>query len=126
MSATYTATAVREGRWWMVTVPGAGVTQARRLADVPDMARELVAVTLDAPLDDVEVQVTVAPFDGIDVTGELDGIREARAQSLRLEREASDRAVALARTLAQRDVPLRDIGTILGVSHQRAHQLVTG
>lgn len=56
MSATYSATATWEEGWWIVTVPSVdGVTQARRLGDVESMARELVAVTLDVPLDQVEI-----------------------------------------------------------------------
>jgi hypothetical protein len=41
---TYQATVTREDGWWMVHVPAIdGLTQARRLADAPTMARELVA-----------------------------------------------------------------------------------
>ncbi|GIG21760.1 hypothetical protein Cch01nite_24840 [Cellulomonas chitinilytica] len=125
-TTTYTATAVREGRWWTITVPDVdGVTQARRLADAPTMARELVAVTLAVPLDTVEVALAVARVDGLDVGAELDAIRAEREQAAALERDASQRAQRLARDLAAADVTLRDVGAILGVSHQRAHQLVS-
>ncbi len=124
MSTTYSATATRDGRWWMVHVPEVdGLTQARRLGDAGRMARELVAVTLDVPVEDVEVTVTVAPVEGIDVATAVAAIRDERATAARLEREASDRAAALARELAGRGLPMRDVGAILGVSHQRAHQL---
>jgi len=40
MTTTYTATATREGRWWLVRVPEIdGVTQARSLAEAEVMAR---------------------------------------------------------------------------------------
>ncbi len=127
MSTTYTATAAREGRWWTVTVPAVdGVTQARRLGDVEDMARELVAVTLDVPVEDVAVEVAVSAVDGVDVGAALEAIRDERARAAALERDASARAQQLARDLVAKAVPLRDVGTILGVSHQRAHQLVNG
>lgn len=123
--STYSATVTREGRWWMVHVPEVdGLTQTRRLADAEQMARELVAVTLDTPVDDVEVTVTVAEVDGIDVAAAVSAIRDERSEAARLERDASDRAAALARDLKARGLPLRDVGTILGVSYQRAHQLV--
>jgi len=121
MSTTYTATVAREGRWWMIAVPDVdGITQARRLTDVPAMARELIAVSLDIPADDVDVTIVHRPVDGIDVDG------AARQRAADLEHATSKRAQALARDLAAHDIPLRDVGAILGVSHQRAHQLVAG
>jgi len=122
----YVAEVTREGRWWMVTVPEVdGLTQARRLSDVALMARELVAVTTGADVGDVEVVVHVRSVGSVvDVDARLELIRNARAEALRLEREASRDAAALARDLVGQEVPLRDVGAILGVSHQRAHQLV--
>ncbi len=56
----YKATVTREGKWWMVHIPElGGLTQARRLGEDELMAREWVAVTLDVPLEDVTVTVTV-------------------------------------------------------------------
>ena len=55
----FAATAIREGEWWMITIPELdGVTQARESADVPAMAREYIAAALDIPHVDVEVRVT--------------------------------------------------------------------
>lgn len=127
MSTSYTATASREGRWWIVTVPAVdGVTQARRLADVDEMARSLVAVTLDVAVEDVTIDLSVAAVDGVEVEAELTAIRDERAQAAALERDASSRAQRLARDLVAQDVSLRDVGAILGLSHQRVHQLVHG
>lgn len=123
--STYDATAVRDGRWWMVHVPEVdGLTQTRRLADAEQMARELVAVTLDVPVDDVDITVTVAEVDGVDIAGAVSAIRDERSEAARLEREALDRTAALARDLKAKGLSLRDVGTILGVSYQRVHQLV--
>ncbi|WP_087507977.1 hypothetical protein [Cellulomonas iranensis] len=126
MSTTYTATAAREGRWWTITVPDVGVTQSRRLDDVEGMAHELVAVTLDVPLSDVTVTVEVAKVGDVDVADRLATLRRERAEAERLEAAACEHTAALARDLVAHDVPLRDVGAILGVSHQRAHQLVAG
>jgi hypothetical protein len=110
----------------MVHVPEVdGLTQARRLADAGLMARELIAVTLDVPVEDIEVTVTVAAVDGIDVAAIVATIRDERATAARLERDASARAAALARDLVAKGLPMRDVGSILGVSHQRAHQLAS-
>lgn len=62
MSEVYTATATRQGRWWIVSVPAVdGVTQALHLDDVAQAAAELVAVTRDVPLEDVRIKVATVP-----------------------------------------------------------------
>lgn len=122
---TYSALVSREGKWWMVHIPELnGLTQARRLADAGLMAREWIAVNLDLDLEDVEVTVSVADIDGIPVAASLETIQSERKQAAELEREASERAAALAKSLAAKDIPVRDIGAAMGVSFQRAHQLV--
>jgi hypothetical protein len=126
VTSTYTAVVSREGRWWMVRVPAIdGLTQARRLAEAGQMARELIALERDVPIEDVRVDVAVGDIDGVDVAAEIAAIHRQRAQAEQLERDATARTRALARRLAAHDLALRDIGTILGVSHQRAHQLVS-
>lgn len=76
MSCTYTATADREGRWWNIQVPEVGGhTQARRLADIQTMARELIAVTLDVPLSAVAVTITTTKV------GAVENVSERAAQS---------------------------------------------
>jgi hypothetical protein len=60
VTTTFEATVTREDGWWMIHVPEIDtLTQSRRLADAGQMARELVAVTLDAPLDDIDVHTSV-------------------------------------------------------------------
>ncbi len=123
---SYRAEVTREDRWWLVTVEGIGVTQARRIAEAELMARELIAVTLDIPLGDVAVDVHVISAGPVhEVDRRASAIRAARTQAEALDREASEESEELARELLAQDVPLRDIGAILGVSHQRAHQLVS-
>lgn len=123
----YTATVTREGKWWMVRVGGInGLTQARRLSEAELMARELIAVTLNVPLADVDVTVDVQAVGPItDLRERLDRIEAERKQATELERQATRDAAELARALVELNVPLRDVGTVLGVSHQRAHQLVS-
>jgi hypothetical protein len=63
MTKTYAVTVTREGRWWMLAVPDIdGLTQVRRIEDAELMSRELIAVTLDIPLEDVAVTVTGDPL----------------------------------------------------------------
>lgn len=123
---SYGATVSREGRWWMVAIPEIdGLTQARRLSEAELMAREYIAVTLDIPLEDVAVNMRVKTVGAVaDIEERLAAIEEERSKSLALERQATADAAQLARDLVAADVPLRDVGVILGVSHQRVHQLV--
>ena len=125
MSITYTATAVREGRWWDIQVPEVGGhTQARRLADIQIMARELIAVTLDVPLSAVAVAVTITKVGSVEnVSERAAAIIQARRQAAELEQWQLAQAAQLAHELTAAAVPLRDIGTILDVSFQRVHQL---
>lgn len=56
----YDVTISCDGGWWLVHVPAIdGLTQASHLGDVEQMARELVAITLDVPLDSFDVNVEV-------------------------------------------------------------------
>ncbi len=124
----YTARVTREGKWWMVQVPEIdGLTQARRLGEAELMARELIAVTKGIALDEIEVDValTLDLADGIsNVPARVAAIAANREQAAELERHATLEAASLAKALSANNIPVRDVGAILGVSHQRAHQLV--
>lgn len=120
----YRVEVTREGKWWMVAIPEIdGLTQARRLEEVELMAREFIAVDTGVKLDDVTVGVHIK-VDDIDAGVRADRIREERRQAAELESRALAESKELAHDLAARNVPVRDIGEILGVSFQRASQLV--
>ena len=123
----YDIEVTRDGRWWMIAIPAIdGLTQARRLDEVRDMARSFIALDTDVPLSTVELSEVAVKVGGDDVAKEIDSLRELK----RVADEAADRAGSAARDLARRlaseNVPVRDIGAALGVSHQRASQLVAG
>lgn len=120
-----TANVTRDGKWWMVDVPGFGLTQARRLSEVETMARSLVAVVRDIDETDVEVEVHYAPVDGVDVAKQLAEIEKTRQLAADYDRQVREQTQALARALAAHQVPQRDIGAVLGVSGQRANQLLS-
>ena len=121
---TYSATVERDDKWWMVHVPEiGGLTQARSLAEAEKMARSLIAVSLDVDPDAFDVKLTV-DVGSVDVTAEVRLIVALRERAANEEREASARAKALAKRLAGEGVTVRDIGAVLGVTFQRAHQLV--
>ena len=121
----YTARVTREGKWWMIAIPEIdGLTQARRLSDAREMAREYIAVTADRSIDDIEVTLSVESVDGVPVAEILATIHDERAQAEKLERDARERAEALAKSLASLDIPVREIGAVRGCAFHRAHQLL--
>jgi hypothetical protein len=122
--SSYTATAYREGDWWVVEVEGVGVTQAKRLDQVEHMARDMVAIMLDVDIDDV--QVTVAPHVGPELDGLLLDVRSAADEAKRAQAKATEASRATARRLKDAGYSLRDIGVLTGVSFQRVHQLLEG
>jgi hypothetical protein len=112
--------------WWVVTVPevAGAVTQSRRLDHVAgDVAEVLSLLTGESP-DVYELALETRLPSSVGVDAE-------RARALRLE---ADRAVAIAQQATAQAarrlqeatrLTYRDIGALLGISHQRAQQLAT-
>ena len=122
---TYEAIVTREGKWWMVAIPQLdGLTQARTLTEAPAMAAEYIAAATGQDLDDIAVEWTIDEVDGVrDIPTVLNDIRTSRRNAAALERYATARAAGLARQLTDAGLTVRDVGTILGVTYQRAQQL---
>lgn len=56
----YVVTAEREGRFWLIRIPELdGATQALAEDEIPDMARDYIAVTLDVPVDSFEIALNL-------------------------------------------------------------------
>lgn len=123
--ATYTAKATRDEGWWTVEVeevPGL-FTQTKRLDQIPDMVRDALTLFPEIEDDPASAEVIVVP------QGELG----QWSQAARAKREAADKArqdatstmEETARAMYDQGIPYRDIGTLLGVSFQRAQTLTT-
>ncbi|MGL5850473.1 MAG: hypothetical protein ACRCZD_06765 [Phycicoccus sp.] len=123
LMVTYTATAERDGRSWLVHVSEVDRhTQARTLREIEPMARDLVAVMLDVEPASVNIDVQVRLPE--DAAQHLDRARRLREEAAEANSAAARESRAAARALAGHGMPLRDIGAALGVSHQRAAQLL--
>lgn len=119
----YTAHVTRDGRFWLIHVPEIDrYTQARNLAEIERMARDLVAVMEGVEADSFELEVTIAM--PADVAEHLARAHELRAREAQARAEAAAEVRIAAVALKDSGIPLRDLGKLLGVSHQRAHQLV--
>lgn len=88
----------------MLQVPGTDIlTQARKLSEAPQMAREVIALEMDLPMSEVEVELHIGSIGNVDnVSDTADSIRAARAQAAQLERQALKHSEELAQSLARR------------------------
>jgi hypothetical protein len=123
--STYEVIVERGDRFWLVRVPAIGhVTQARSLREVDPMARDLIAVMSADHIspDELELNVQIRLPDT--VQKHLDRVQQLRQQAASAQAEAAAESRSAARELAKHGLTYRDIGGALGVSHQRAEQLV--
>lgn len=120
----YTVNVRRGDTYWLVHVPAVNrTTQARSLREVEAMARDLIVVMSDG-VDPADVELEVA----VEVPKlAADHWRQAatlHAQAADLRTQAAAEAGAAARALRSLGLTVRDIGSVLDVSHQRADQLL--
>ena len=123
MTAKYRATVVRDGRFWLVRIDGVGSTQARHLGELDEMANDLIGLMTDDDLTEFDVEYDICL--PAEVQGHLQRSEELRAASAKAQAAAAVEVRIAARLLHQQGMGLRDVGKLLGVSHQRAHQLVS-
>jgi hypothetical protein len=122
--STYTARVERGEKFWLVTVPEIErTTQARTLREVEPMARDLIAVMEQVDPHSFELTADIVfPAVAYEHWTRAALLREQAARS---QAEAAEEARTAALTLAELGLTVRDVGAMLGVSHQRAAQLIT-
>jgi hypothetical protein len=114
----------REGRWWIINVPEIDqITQARRVSEIEDMARSLIAISTDQPLSEIAVHIANICVDGADVLEPAAQVARLRHQAASVERLALAAAGTFASRLTKADIPVRDIAALIHVSPQRISQL---
>ena len=123
VKASYRATVTRDGRFWLVRVDGVGSTQTRHLRELDALAKDLIVVMTGDNEEEVVVDYDIRLPD--DVAEHLRRSAELRAASAEAQAAAAAKIRSAARRLHEQGVALRDVGKVLGVSHQRAHQLVS-
>jgi len=116
---TYTAACQRSGNWWSIRVPEIkGLhSQARRLDQVEEMARDAIALMLNVLPDSfaVEVRAELPPAATRAV--------EARRAAKEAAKEAEEDTTEAVRLLLREGFTVRDIGAMLGLSPQRISQI---
>lgn len=127
MTSTYAATAHRSGEWWAIEVTKGlddntlGVTQTRRLGDIDNATRELIAELVDTDVDEIDVEVDIIVGDELSELVALFRHADSFEAAARTEAAAA-RSWAAAGLLRSR-LTMREAGQLLGVSHQRIKQL---
>lgn len=121
--ATYTAVAMRSGNWWAIEVPEVrGVfSQARRLDQVEQMARDAISLMLQIPSKSFDVDVV--PTAPQSMRGLLEEYRNQRDVAEKSQSRAADLAQEIIAMSDAEDLTVRDVGELMGLSFQRVQQL---
>lgn len=120
----YEVTVRRDGRFWYIEIPAVdGATQARNLGEVDEMARDYISSLTDIPQERIEVAVTIEL--PADVQAHLAAASALREEEAHARARAAEESRAAARALKAQGLTVREVGAALGVSHQRAQQLIS-
>lgn len=120
---TYRVAAERTATgWWVLEVPEVGaVSQVRRLDQIADEMREAVAYL--AGVDESMVEFDVRPSLSPELEAARERVRSLHAAADRATSEAAAASRSTARRLRSEGLPVRDVGTLMGISPQRVSQL---
>ena len=122
---TFTVTAERgRGPWWVTECAEVGaVSQVRRLDQAADDIREAIAYLSGLPEDSFGIEVAPVLPDAF--WEAMRGAEDQRAAAAAANRAAAELNQRAARVLRDEGLTLRDVGHLMGVSHQRAAQLAS-
>lgn len=121
---SYHAVATRDGKYWVVHIPELGhYTQARNIPEVDVMARDLIALVLGVPPDSFQVEREIDLPDN--VRHHLELADKYAGEAAWFQSEAATERRFAAREMKAAGMTVRDIGAALGISHQRAQQLIS-
>jgi hypothetical protein len=123
MKRIVTVTAERGKSWWVLEAPEAGsVSQVKRLSQADSEMREAIAYQLGIPRDSFEIDLKIQLPDGY--RSALQEASELKAQANMSNRAAAQARRRAAHILADAHLTVRDIGEVMGISYQRAAQLL--
>ena len=130
LSKVFEVDCIRSGDWWAIEVPEVpGVhTQARRLDQVPAVAKDAIALMLEVPGDEIGVTIRSArltPDGGSLVEKEVGCLLQERHELAERQSKFTGRTRSVALQLVHdQRLTIRDAGKLMGLSHQRIAQLL--
>lgn len=116
--ADYTATAERDGKFWVITVDGVGVTQALSVTEAQEMASGLVYAMTDVEGAEVDIAFKGGALDGVEA------VRRKQELVEQLNAEASEEMRRLVVAMDREGLKQAEIAVVLKVSRQRVGQLI--
>jgi hypothetical protein len=119
----YHVRAERDGRFWHFRVaeaPGI-IGQALRLDQLDEVARDMIGLWFEVPEASFDIDVVVDR--GPEVDRLVREIARSRAEAAAARRMAAETVRGAVRDLRAKGLTIRDVGQLLGVSHQRVAQL---
>ena len=117
------ATAVKEGKWWIITIPELDqVTATKKTAEVQEYAQSLAAAILDIPEGEVEVTVKFDLPETLATEWVAARTDTARAKEATMNAAAKTKSVI--EKLRGDGYTTRDIEKVLGISYQRVSQII--
>ena len=117
----YNAIVTQADPGWSIYVPEVDRhTYAAHLREIEPMARDLVQVMTDIPLDEIAVTVQLPT----DLANVIKAMHDARQSVTAAEYAAREAQRVAATALRKVGAPLRDIAAALSLSHQRVHQVL--
>jgi len=120
----YDVTVRRDGRFWYIDIPALdGATQVRKLSEVDEMAKDYITGVTGTPASQIELAVTIEL--PADVQAHLAAASALREEEAHARSRAAEESRAAARALKSQGLTVREVGAALGVSHQRAQQLIS-
>ncbi|MDR2895996.1 MAG: hypothetical protein LBV30_05040 [Propionibacteriaceae bacterium] len=115
--------ATRTKRDWTLTgVEFGAVSEVTRLDQAAEDMREPLAWLSGLPEDGFDV--VMVPQLPTAYQTEQEQAHRFRADADKANAQSAEHARRSAKVLADTGMPLRDVGTVMGISYQRAHQLV--
>jgi hypothetical protein len=116
----YHVTAEPDGRYWFIQVPQIDkATQSKSARGVAAMASDLIEIVTGEKDPELEIEYKVDP----EISDHLAQMEAARVEEAKARTKAAEELREAAKAL-ERLMPIADVGTVLGVSRQRAAQLL--